>query len=85
MDENNEPLGLPKFQNIGEKASAGGWWTLFYDPTNANYGADCTFTREGTVFTIKAIWATGDADMGYSPAQYATELFDWNDGCPSAN
>lgn len=85
LDENYEPLGLPKFQNIGEAASAGGYWTLFYDPTNANFGANCTFTREGTVFTINAIWVTGDSDMGYTPSQYATELFDWNEGCPSAN
>jgi hypothetical protein len=81
LDENFEPLGLPKFQNIGEKASAGGWWTLYYSAT-AEY---CSFTREGTVFTINGAWATGDADMGYSLSSYATEIFDWNDGCPSAN
>lgn len=81
LDENNEPLDLPKFQNIGEAASAGGWWTLYYSAA-AEY---CSFTREGTVFTINGAWATGDADMGYSLYDYATEVFDWNEGCPSAN
>lgn len=81
LDENYEPLGLPKFQNIGEAASAGGWWTLYYSAA-AEY---CSFTREGTVFTINGAWATGDADMGYSLYDYATEVFDWNEGCPSAN
>lgn len=81
LDENYEPLGLPKFQNIGEAASAGGWWTLYYSAA-AEY---CSFTREGTVFTINGAWATGDADMDYSLYDYATEVFDWNEGCPSAN
>ena len=81
LDENNEPLGLPKFQNIGEESSKGGWWTFYYS-ASADY---CSFTREGTVFTINGAWAYGDADMGYSLYNYATEVFDWNDGCPSAN
>ena len=42
MDENNEPLGLPKFQNIGEESSKGGWWTFYYS-ASADY---CSFTRE---------------------------------------
>lgn len=78
LDENNEPLGLPRFQNIGEASSQGGWWTLYYS-ASAEY---CSFTREGTVFTINGAWAYGDASMGYSLADYATEIFDWNDGYP---
>ena len=78
LDENYEPLGMPRFQNIGEESSYGGYWTFYYNPS-AEY---CSFTREGTLFTINGAWAYGDASMGYGLYNYATELFDWNDGYP---
>ncbi|MBP3553456.1 MAG: hypothetical protein J6K05_09890 [Bacteroidaceae bacterium] len=80
LDENYEPLELPRFQNIGEKASAGGYWTMYYNEAEEF----CSFTREGTVFTINTGWVTGDADMGYGFQGNTAEIFDWNDGCPSA-
>ena len=82
LDENYEPVALtPTFQDTGAPCTDGGNWTIYYS-TAGNYGE--SFTREGTVFTINAVWAYGDADMGYSLGYYATEVFDWNDGCPSA-
>ena len=80
LDENYEPLTLPRFQNVGEPSSKGGWWTLYYS-ASAEY---CSFTREGTVYTINGAWAYGDASMGYNLYDYATESFDWNEGCPLA-
>lgn len=79
LDDNYEPLDLPKFQNIGETSSYGGYWTFYYNKA-ASY---CSFTREGTVFTILGAWAYGPVDGQYSLAYYATEIFDWVEGCPS--
>lgn len=75
LDENYEPLGLPTLQNIGEPASAGGYWTLYYNPAQ-ELGS---FTREGTLFTISGAWACG---VPLSLQYYATEMFDWNNGYP---
>ena len=79
LDANNQPLGMPRFQNIGEKSSKGGNWNLFWD-ANGAYGS--SFTRDGDVFTIKGVWCYGDASMGYSLYDYATEIFQWTEGCP---
>lgn len=79
LDESYEPAGLPRIQNIGEEASAGGYWNLFWF-ADGSYGS--SFTREGDVFTILGLWATGPVDGSYTPAYYATEAFKWTEGCP---
>lgn len=78
LDENYEPLTMPKFQNIGEESNGGGYWTFYYNAA-AEY---CAFLREGTVFYLYGAWAYGDASLGYNLYDYAAEKFDWNDGYP---
>lgn len=79
LDSNYEPLTLPRTQDVGEKASGGGNYHLFYFE-DGSY--NCAFTRSGDVFTIKAVWAYGPVDGGYSLHSYATEMFKWTEGCP---
>ena len=79
LDDSYEPLDLPRFQNIGETSSNGGYWNFYYNK-DASY---CSFTREGTVFTILGAWAYGPVGGQYFLSYYATEIFDWVEGCPS--
>lgn len=79
LDENYEPAGLPRIQDIGEASSYGGNYNLFYF---ADGSYNCAFTREGNVFTINAVWAYGPVDGSYGLYDYATEIFEWTDGYP---
>lgn len=79
LDENYEPAGLPRSQDIGEAASGGGNYHLFYFE-DGSY--NCAFTRNGDIFTIKGVWAYGPVDNGYQLYDYATEMFKWTEGCP---
>lgn len=77
LDENYEPLSLPKLQNSGEASSKGGYWQLYYNPAQEF----CAFLREGTLFTIYGGWAAGVGET-FGLYAYAEEKFDWNDGYP---
>lgn len=81
LDENYEPLDLPRVQNIGETASAGGYWNLYYVEGLYDY---CEFVRQDNIYIIRALWVTGDASMGYTPTYYAEEMFQWTEGWPLA-
>lgn len=80
LDENYNAVSLPnQFTDIGEPASTGGWWFLFWNP--AQYGK---FYNTGNEYTIEGAWASSDAAGKKTLKSLAKESFVWKKGYPLA-
>jgi len=78
LDENYNAVSLPvRFNDIGEPASTGGWWFLYWNP--AQYGK---FYNTGNEYTIEGAWASSDAAGTKTLKSLAKESFVWKKGYP---
>lgn len=70
------------FQAIGEAASKGGEWYMYYSPSQPF----CAFTNSGNIYTILCGWAYGGPSVGsyYLGANDGKEMFQWVEGWPGA-
>jgi len=81
LDANYNAASLPMFQDIGEPASTGGTYWLYWNPAKTY----CSFTNVGNSFTIKGAWGKGVSTSAISLVTYATESFVWTKGYPGTN
>jgi len=81
LDNNYNAASLPKFQNIGEEASSGGFYWLYWNAAKSY----CSFTNVGNAFTIKGAWGKGVSATTVALSSYATESFVWTKGYPGTN
>ena len=79
LDENYNAVSLPKYQNIGEAASSGGSYWLYWNAAKSY----CSFTNVGNEYTINGAWAKGSLPTP-TLSSYATESFVWTKGYPGA-
>jgi len=80
LDENYNAVSLPvRFNDIGEAASTGGWWFLYWNP--AQYGK---FYNTGNEYTIEGAWASSDAAGTTTLKSLAKESFVWTKEYPLA-
>ena len=70
------------FQAIGEAASKGGEWYMYYSPSQPF----CAFTNSGNIYTILCGWAYGGPSVGsyYLCYNDGKEMFQWVEGWPGA-
>ncbi len=80
LDESYNAVSLPiRFTPIGEAATTGGEWFLYWNP--AQYGK---FYNTGNDYTIEGAWASTDAAGAATLRSLAKERFIWNEGYPGA-